>query len=75
MHSQREIHESLFKDVILTNIFLPANLNSRRKEQCEILPSPLDQTQQTEIWESWLWWEFSPFAGFYQFSQDPMCRL
>lgn len=28
-----------------------------------------------KIWESWLWYEFSLFAGFCQFSQDPICRL
>ena len=34
-----------------------------------------DRPGTADTWERRLWEEFSPFAGFCQFSQDPVCRL
>lgn len=52
--------------------FPPANLNLEGKGHEIPLSSP---NQASEIVASCLWQEFLTFPGFYQLSQDPVCRL
>lgn len=53
--TQKHVHLLQFKDLILTNVFcfwgvfLPANLNSERKGQREMLPFSLNQAPQTQM--------------------------
>ena len=71
-HTQRQIQESQFKDLILTNVF-SCQSEFEKKGQHEILPSSLNQVPQRHLGELTLA-RILILSHFCQFFQDPVCR-